>query len=217
MNQGNMCGRVRIAMDKETLISFFGIETWMAERFIPPNVNCAPTDLLWAIRKRKDGKRELVQLRWGLVPRWAKDVKVGQRAFNARVETVHERPMFRDAVRYRRCLIPVSGFYEWQKSGNSKQPFLIATEEEMFTLAGLWESWVSPDGEVIESCTVMTTVAPAQIDWLHSRAPVVIPVGLHASWLDPALKDISSLRELLSQCMIRSPFVTRQVDRMTLM
>ena len=132
--------------------------------------------------------REWTILRWGLIPSWADDPGIGNRLINARAETAAEKPSFRNALRHRRCLIPADGFYEWVKAGKGpKQPYLIRLKDgQPFAFAGLWESWTSPDGEVIESCTILTTEANEVLRPIHDRMPVIIAPEDYGLWLDPA-------------------------------
>jgi putative SOS response-associated peptidase YedK len=137
--------------------------------------------------------------RWGLVPSWASDLSIGYKLINARSETAPSKPSFRSAFRQRRCLIPADGFYEWKKTGaKHKQPYHIHLKDgSVFGCAGLWEHWQSAEGEVVESCTILTTEANALMKQLHDRMPVILPPADHDRWLDPLAKDMAALQALL--------------------
>jgi putative SOS response-associated peptidase YedK len=148
--------------------------------------NIAPSQRVAAVRAT-DGYRELVLLRWGLISSWSKDAKIGYKLINARAETVAEKPSFRSAFKQRRCLIPASGFFEWQKQGTGrKQPFFIRPrDEELFSFAGLWERWHDPEGEPVETCTILTTTANEVMQPIHDRMPLILGPSAEEQWLDP--------------------------------
>jgi len=170
------------------------------EPFLEPRYNVAPTQLVAIVRLRpNDPQRTLVFAKWGLIPSWAKDRSVGPKLINARAETVAEKPAFRAAFKYRRCLIPADGFYEWKRQPKKgKQPYLItAADGEPFAFAGLWEHWKSPDDEVIESCAILTTDSNELVRALHDRMPVIVQEKDYDLWLDPDVKDPKLLKPLL--------------------
>lgn len=177
-----MCGRFAFYSPAEAAAALFGVET---EIDAGPRYNIAPTDDVLAIRNDADGQREIVTLRWGLVPFWAKDPSIGSRMINARAETVAEKPAFRAAYRRRRCLVLADGFYEWRRDGDRKTPYFITLESgEPFALAGLWEHWESRDtGEVIDSATLITTAANDFMAKLHHRMPMVLAPARAGDWL----------------------------------
>ncbi len=158
--------------------------------------NIAPTQEI--VAAREDGKRrELLTLRWGLVPSWAKDLAAGARMINARSETVTEKPSFREAFRHRRCLIPADGFYEWKRTDRGKQPFFFKMKDEQpFAFAGLWERWEG-EGETIESCTILTTAANEILAPVHERMPVILHKEDYELWLDADERKRELLRDLL--------------------
>jgi putative SOS response-associated peptidase YedK len=166
---------------------------------LPFRHNIAPTQPVAAIRSAaRPGQRELVRLRWGLIPSWAEDKKIGARLINARAETAAEKPAFRSAFRHRRCLLPADGFYEWQRRDGKKQPFYLRLREDRpFAFAGLWETWTSPEGEVIESATVLTTEANDTVRPVHDRMPVILAPADYERWLDPAVQKPDVLQPLL--------------------
>ena len=159
--------------------------------------NIAPTQPVAAVRAT-DGDRELVLLRWGLIPSWSKDAKIGYKLINARAETVAEKPSFRSAFKQRRCLIPASGYFEWQKQGTGrKQPFFISPRDgELFSFAGLWECWHDPQGEPVETCTILTTTANEVMQPIHDRMPVILGPSAEEQWLD-SRASADALRSLL--------------------
>jgi len=137
-------------------------------------------------------------MRWGLIPSWANDMSIGARTLNARSETVTTTPAFRDSILTKRCLIPADGFYEWRKMGSAKQPYCFEVGAgEVFAFAGLWDEWTSPDGEIIESCTVLTTEPNSLVEDLHNRMPVIVPPDKYDLWLDPDVTDFEAIRDIL--------------------
>lgn len=137
-------------------------------------------------------------MRWGLIPSWAKDMTIGTRTLNARSETITKTPAFRDSILKKRCLIPADGFYEWRKIGSVKQPYCFEVGKgEVFALAGLWDEWQSPEGEIIESCTILTTTPNSLVSDLHDRMPVIVPVDKYDLWLDPDVTDFEAIRDIL--------------------
>jgi putative SOS response-associated peptidase YedK len=165
----------------------------------PPRYNIAPTQSVAAVRATPDaGRRELVPLRWGLIPSWAKDPKVGNRLLNARAETVAETPAFRAAFKRRRCLILADGYYEWTGSKGKKQPWHFHLHgNRPFAFAGLWEHWRPPEGEPVETCTIITTEANELAAKYHDRMPVILHAAEYAHWLDPEQQAADDLKPLL--------------------
>jgi putative SOS response-associated peptidase YedK len=140
-------------------------------------------------------------MRWGLIPSWAKETSIGNRLINARAETLADKPAFRLAFRQRRCLVVADGFYEWLKHGKAKQTYFIHRPDDApFAFAGLWERWRNPQGEKVESCTVVTTDANTLVRPLHDRMPVILPREDYDVWLDPAIHEKDRLMELLRPC-----------------
>lgn len=179
-----MCGRFALYADGEQLAWRFGTPV---PHPIAPRYNIAPSQPVLALRYNRDAKtHEWTHFAWGLVPSWAQDVSIGNRMINARAESLRAKPAFRNAYRYRRCIVPVSGFYEWKKVGRTKQPYFVRpADDQPIGLAGLWETWRSPDGSELETCTIITTDANATIQPLHSRMAVVLPPDAYATWLNP--------------------------------
>lgn len=166
-----------------------------------PRFNVAPSQPVPVVRlapQQPQPQRELVWLRWGLIPSWAKDPAIGNRMINARAETVAEKPAYRAALRRRRCLVAADGFYEWQRTGKRKQPYFIRMRDDRpFALAGLWEAWEGPDHSSIESCTLLTTEPNELLRPIHDRMPVILAADDYPRWLDPAAEEPGRLAPLL--------------------
>lgn len=204
-----MCGRFTLHASTEEIAREFDLATMPA---LAPRYNIAPSQALLAIRL-DEGQRRSVPLRWGLVPHWATDPKIAYKMINARGETVADKPSFRDAFKKRRCLIPADGFYEWKKLGKAKQPYHIRrVEGRPFAFAGLWERWQPPNGEPLETCTIVTTTANAVLAELHERMPVMLLPEAYAEWLDPT-RPATRLKELIApypaELLVASPVSTR--------
>lgn len=182
-----MCGRYTLTSAVEALRRLFDFAG--AAPNLEPRCNIAPTQRAPVIRLGADGGREMQMLSWGLVPYWAEDVSMQSHMINARGETVAEKPAFRQAFRQRRCLVPADGFYEWPTVGaKSKQPFLFRRQDKVpFAFAGLWERWVPPQGEVLETFTIVNIAANATMAPFHDRIPVILDPLDYAAWLDPKI------------------------------
>jgi len=189
-----MCARYNLRATPQQLIEIFQL---LREPLVTPRFNIAPTQQI-AVVRRIDKQRELSMMRWGLVPSWSKDVKAGPPLLNARGDTVATKPSFRSAFKKRRCLVPASGFYEWQKGdGKTRQPFHIHLKREpLFAFAGLWECWQG-GSEPLESATIITTDANELMRPIHDRMPVILPEEAYDTWLDPDT-DAKRLESLLS-------------------
>jgi putative SOS response-associated peptidase YedK len=191
-----MCGRFTLEKSLGELGSLFQVgnlpDLW--ERY-----NIAPTQPVAVIRAAPDQEgRELALMRWGLIPAWSKEPGGGPLLINARAETAAEKPAFRAALRYRRCLVPADGFFEWQRLGSEKHPFhMRRTDGAPFALAGLWESWHSPDGSVLESCALLTIEANELMRPIHDRMPVILDPPDFDLWLDPDVQDVRMIQPLL--------------------
>ncbi len=193
-----MCGRFTLRSRLNLLLQQFALEGDEDRESFDPRYNIAPTQEVFAVRSRVAGQRELASFRWGLVPSWADDLKIGVRMINARSETIASKPSFAAAFKRRRCLIPGDGFYEWKKTGQAKQPYLIELADGgLFGFAGLWESWQPERGPTIESCTIITTAANDLMHELHERMPVILSPGDYEAWLDPENSDRGGLLKLL--------------------
>jgi putative SOS response-associated peptidase YedK len=169
---------------------------------LAPRYNIAPSQSIAVVRLSQDpNRRELCMLRWGLIPFWAKDTKIGYRTINAKSETIAEKPAFRAAFKHRRCLIPADGFYEWKRQNGRKhkQPYFIRLKEaRVFAFAGLWEHWKAADGDIIESCTILTTESNELVGQLHNRMPVILDRKHYELWLDTSVTNVEALRPLFN-------------------
>lgn len=194
-----MCGRYALWDGKLELDWLFNLKI---EESLKPRYNIAPSEEIPIVRQNEAGERELAFVRWGLIPPWTRDPsQLRLSLFNARAETVADKPSFRSAFRKRRCLIPASGFYEWQTQEDGKQPWFIkGKDRQPLALAGLWEKWGS-GGEQIESCTIITVDADTLLQPIHHRMPAIIPPEHFAAWLDPDEND----RDLLEHLLIPAP------------
>jgi putative SOS response-associated peptidase YedK len=209
-----MCGRYRLSRRKELLAQHFGAD--FADVDWEPRYNIAPTQAVPVLRLGHSSKLGASAMRWGLIPSWATDPAIGARTINARSETVAGKPSFRESLLRRRCLVPADGFYEWQRSGGGKQPFCFEVgEAEIFTFAGLWNSWRGPDGQAIESCTILTTTPNDLLADVHDRMPVILGPEHRDRWLDPSLQDapgvVAMLKPFASNLMRRYP-VSKRVN-----
>ncbi len=191
-----MCGRYSTTnTDAAVLRERFAVQHGL-ETFVPSS-NVKPTQEAVVVTSQ-DGHRDLVAMRWGLIPRWAKDATIASRTFNARAETVADKPSFRHAFRRRRCLVPATGFYEWQHEGRRKVPYqFIVGDGEVFAFAGLYETWQSPSGENVQTYTIITTTPNDLVAPVHNRMPVILPRDTEAAWLDPQFEDTAYLQSVL--------------------
>ena len=192
-----MCGRYRLSRRKQIIEQHF--DTVSGEEDWSPRYNVAPTQPVPIIRQNpKTSRRELSLVRWGLVPSWAKDASGAARMINARSETAATMPAFRDALKFRRCLVPADGFYEWKKTGKSKQPFCFEIEDaKLFAFAGLWERWKDPSGTWIKSCSILTTTPNVLTATVHDRMPVILYLDAYDLWLDPGMTNVDAACDLL--------------------
>lgn len=192
-----MCGRYTITITMEELMMRYFAEL-PAVPFHLPRYNVAPTQQVPTVVN--DGQRNrLGLLKWGLIPPWAEDEKIGARMINARAETLEERPAFRDAYRRKRCLIPADGFYEWKKGpGGGKRPYRIVLRSGgLFSMAALYETWTAPDGSKVSSFAIVTTQPNRLMADIHDRMPVILQPEDEALWLDRQVQDPARLRDLL--------------------
>jgi putative SOS response-associated peptidase YedK len=190
-----MCGRYLLTSPVDALRQLFLFEQ---RPNLMPRYNIAPTQDVPIVRLTRDRTaRELIMARWGLVPFWADDLKIGNRLINARRESVHSMRPFREAYSRRRCLVPADGFFEWLKQGKARQPLLIRRKDQTpFAFAGLWERWKNPsDDTAVRSCTIITCPANELVAPIHDRMPVILAPENYARWLDPAAGDPRSLLE----------------------
>jgi len=205
-----MCGRFVASSSAEAISKFFGAS--FEGEGIPANFNVAPTQDVLAVTADANGARTVQTFHWGLVPSWAKDVKIGSKMINARSETIAEKPAFKGLFKKHRLLIPMDGFYEWQqgadggplnKSGKPiKTPmFIHRSDGELLAVAGLWATWrdrtTGPDAPWLHSCTIITTAANQAMTPVHDRMPVILPADRWDAWLDPTNGGLATLQSLL--------------------
>ncbi|MCP4756268.1 MAG: SOS response-associated peptidase [Proteobacteria bacterium] len=189
-----MCGRFSLSMDLPELQEAFPWVEFGSD--FKSRYNIAPSQDILVVPN--DSENRARWFRWGLIPPWAKDMKIGYKMINARSETLAEKPSFKNAYRKRRCLIPAGGFYEWKKEGKAKTPFHIRMKStKPFAFAGLWEKWQGPGGELVFSCTIITTDANDLLRPIHARMPVILPQGSYERWLDTTVEPDDRTRELL--------------------
>lgn len=189
-----MCGRFTLRTPANRLAEEFGVEEFPS---VEARYNIAPTQAILGINQDED-ERQVKEFRWGLVPSWAKSRSIGGKLINARSETVEEKPAFRNAFKRRRCLIPADGFYEWQRRDGYSQPYYFRMlDERPFALAGLWDRWSGPDGEVLETCTILTTEANEVLQPVHDRMPIIIGHEDYDLWLGGDLRKLDLVKELL--------------------
>lgn len=192
-----MCGRYTLAYeDFSFLLEYYGI-TAEASVSYPPRYNVAPGQDVPAVIH--DGqRRRLGLLRWGLIPAWAKDEKIGFKTINARSETLTERPSFRKLIERKRCLLPADGFYEWKKSDGKKQPMRITLKSRaLFSFAGLYDTWLSPTGDKISTCTIVTVKPNQLLSSIHNRMPAILQREDEQMWIDRSMTHAEAAAELL--------------------
>ncbi len=188
-----MCGRYALNANLNDIIERFGVVKTAQGVVLEPRFNVAPSQANPVITG--DGERTLTLMQWGLVPSWAKSPKGDYSTINARVETVADKPTYRTPLRRQRCLVPATGYYEWQAGGGAKgakQPFfmeLADSDKELFAFAGLYDIWRGPDGQELQSYTILTTEATPQLATVHARMPIILPRAAEERWLDPQLAD----------------------------
>lgn len=182
-----MCGRYALTSPPAVIAERFHL-LWTPE--LAPHYNIAPGQAIPVVRETGQG-RELAYLKWGLIPSWAKEASIGMKLINARGETLADKPAFRSAYRQRRCLVPANAFYEWKVVAGRKQPYCISLRDDgPFGMAGLWEHWQAPDGQVVESCTIVTVDANALIAALHDRMPLIVAPEDYDAWLAAESKEL---------------------------
>ena len=193
-----MCGRYRLSRRKQLVEEYFETAPWDDDW--SPRYNIAPTQPVPVVRQHpKKPVRGITGMRWGLVPHWAKDQSIAAKTINAKSETAAEKPAFRDPLKFRRCLFPADGFYEWKRNGSSKQPYCFEVENgELFAFAGLWDGWKNALGQWIKSCTILTTIPNSVTSAVHDRMPVILHPDSYDLWLDPGMQNVAAASELLT-------------------
>ena len=192
-----MCGRYRLSRREQVIQEYFETSD---EVDWEPRYNIAPSQEVGIIRQdRAKPERRFSLARWGLIPYWAKDSRMGNKLINARSETVTSKPAFREAFENRRCLIPADGFYEWERAAEAKQPFHFGLQDDsLFAFAGLWDRWKNASGQVVESCSILTTEPNALLADVHGRMPVILNPEHYDLWLDPGFRRVEALKEMLN-------------------
>jgi putative SOS response-associated peptidase YedK len=193
-----MCGRFTLTATFEQLIERFDIESFRIEEDYVPNYNVAPSQSVLAVIN--NGKiNKMGYLRWGLIPPWSKEPKMGNKMINARAETLSEKASYRNAYQKKRCLILADSFYEWKRhKDKTKTPMRIKLKtDDLFAMAGLWEQWKSPEGQLLYTCTVITTTANDLVKDIHDRMPVILKAEDEKIWLNPSITDTNLLQPLL--------------------
>jgi len=211
-----MCGRYLITSAPEAFRRLFG---YPEQPNFPPRYNVAPTQPVPIVRI-VEGKRQFALVRWGLIPPWVKDPRKFTLLINARGESANEKPAFRNAMRRRRCLVPADGFYEWKNEGGRKHPYCVRPRDGgPIAFAGLWETWMGPNGEEMETATIITTAANRELARLHERMPVIVPPEAFDLWLDCSNVDAITAaalfmpaREGLLEAYEISPAVNRTAN-----
>ena len=208
-----MCGRFARRSTQEVLADWFGVDIEDMP-FFAPTYNAAPQSTQPVVRIDKDtGKREFAMMRWGLVPYWAKDAKIGYTTINARAEEVATKPVYREALKTRRCLIPADAFYEWQARTKAKQPFAFGMRDaKPYAFAGLWERWKPREGAPLETFTILTTDPNELAEQVHNRMPVIVEPENYTRWMepgDPARPPVDLLRPYPAEKMTSWPVDTR--------
>lgn len=192
-----MCGRYRLSRRKQIIEEHFDCVPF--EEDWEPRYNIAPTQRVPVLRQHpKEPMRQLSLMRWGLIPSWAKDPSISTNTINAKSETAAIKPAFRDPLKFRRCLIPADGFYEWQRRGKTKQPFCFELNDgSLFAFAGLWDGWKDSTGNWMKTCSILTTTANIVTSAVHDRMPVILDPDSHDLWLDPGMQNVAAISELL--------------------
>ena len=207
-----MCGRYAITTAPEAIRALF---RYPEQPNFPPRYNVAPTQPVPIVRMF-EGKRQFALVRWGLIPAWVKDPRAFSLIINARGESVLDKPAFRNAMKYRRCLFPADGFYEWKRDGERKQPYFVRPKSAgPLAFAGLWESWTGPNGEEQESAAIVTTTASRSIAHIHDRMPVILAPEAFDFWLDPKVdaQTASAAIQPAKDALIEYYEVSKAVNR----
>jgi putative SOS response-associated peptidase YedK len=192
-----MCGRYRLSRRKQIIEEYFDAADWQDDW--SPRYNIAPTQSVPTIRQHpKEPIRQISLMKWGLIPNWAKDSSIATGTINAKSETAATKPAFRDPLKFRRCLIPADGFYEWKRTGAAKQPYCFEVNNgDLSAFAGLWDGWKNAEGQWIKTCSILTTTPNAVTSAVHDRMPVILDPDSYDLWLDPGMTDVQVVSEFL--------------------
>lgn len=189
-----MCGRYTLTVNLQTIAQVFNVAPTLETK---PRYNIAPTQEVVSIMS-DDGTKHLAWLRWGLIPKWAKDASIGSRMINIRADTLGEKPSFRRLLDSKRCLMVADGFYEWKEENGVKYPiYYTLKDQEPFAFAAIWDNWTNPQGEQIRSCAMITTDPNALVAQVHNRMPVILPKEARQEWLNTEIHDTKFLESLL--------------------
>lgn len=189
-----MCGRYTLTVNLQTVAQVFNVAPTLETK---PRYNIAPTQEVVSIMG-DDGSKHLAWLRWGLIPKWAKDASIGSRMINIRADTLGEKPSFRRLLDSKRCLMVADGFYEWKEENGVKYPiYYTLKDQEPFAFAAIWDNWTNPQGEQIRSCAMITTDPNALVAQVHNRMPVILPKEARQEWLNTEIHDTKFLESLL--------------------
>lgn len=207
-----MCGRYSITTAPEALARLFGIAGVPPN--LPPRYNLAPTQDAPVVRRERDGTRQLVLMRWGLIPGWSRGPDAKYTMINARADTVASKPAYRTSFRERRCLVPADGFYEWQVVGKGKQPMrIVRADRAPFAMAGLWDRWDPRDGtSPVESFTIVTTEANARLRPIHDRMPVILAPDAWDAWLTWPAAEAGALMQSAPEAWLEAYPVSTRVN-----
>jgi putative SOS response-associated peptidase YedK len=213
-----MCGRYRLSRRKQIIEEYFDCNPWDDDW--SPRYNIAPTQPVPVIRQHpKQPVHQISMMRWGLIANWARDPSIATGTINAKSETAATKPAFRDPLRLRRCLIPADGFYEWKRTGTSKQPYCFEGKDgELFAFAGLWDGWKDSNGKWVKTCSILTTTPNAVTSPVHDRMPVILDPGSYDLWLDPGMQNVAAISELLKPYdarVMRCYPVSRRLNHVT--
>jgi putative SOS response-associated peptidase YedK len=193
--ENGMCGRYAVTSSPEAIRALF---RYADLPNFPPRYNIAPTQPIAIVRLDR-GERRFALVRWGFIPSWVKDPKTVSLMFNARGETVIDKPAYRAAMRRRRCLVPADGFYEWRRVGSRSQPYFVRRRDgKPFAFAGVWETWTGPNGEELETAAIVTTKANNTLASIHERMPVVLPENAYDLWLNCDETDVEAAAALIA-------------------
>jgi putative SOS response-associated peptidase YedK len=208
-----MCSRYSLTSPPEAVRAYFGVR---ASDAFPARYNIAPTQPVHIVRLSPRGERELVLVRWGLIPSWAREIERFSTLINARAETLDEKPSFRGAFRHKRCLVPSNGFYEWTGPKGAKQPNLISQPgQDLFAFAGLYEQWLGPDGSEIDTMAIITVPANVTVSPIHDRMPAILAPEHFEAWLDCRSGDTLIAGQLLASAaddLLEIKEVSRQLN-----
>ena len=208
-----MCSRYSLTSPPEAVRAYFG---YVNDEPFAPRYNIAPTQPVPIVRRSQAGIRELVLVRWGLIPSWVKEPGSFSTLINARSETAADKPSFRGAMRHRRCLVPADGFYEWTGAAGTKQPHLVRPARGgPMAMAGLWEHWLGADGSELETMAILTTTASPDLAWLHDRMPVILPPAAFEAWLDcrsGSAREIVALLAPAQEGLLATVAVSRRLN-----